>query len=139
MRKALVLLPLTILAAPAVAAPSPQPQVPPQLGDPAMVDRLANAMQAMSKAFLEMPVGEIQAAVEGRQPTPADRQRTVRDIEPNVDVELQAQMAEARPMIRQSMKALSDALPAMMKSLHEAQKSLERAAANMPDPTYPKR
>lgn len=139
MRKALVLLPLTILAAPAVAAPSPQPQVPPQLGDPAMVDRLANAMQAMSKAFLDMPVGEIQAAVEGRQPTPADRQRTVRDIEPNVDVELQAQMAGARPMIRQSMKALSDALPAMMKSLHEAQKSLERAAANMPDPTYPKR
>ena len=139
MRKALVLLPLTILAAPAVAAPSPQPQVPPQLGDPAMVDRLANAMQAMSKAFLDMPVGEIQAAVEGRQPTPADRQRTVRDIEPNVDGELQAQMAGARPMIRQSMKALSDALPAMMKSLHEAQKSLERAAANMPDPTYPKR
>lgn len=139
MRKALVLLPLTTLAAPAMTAPAPQPQVPPQLSDPAMVDRLANAMQAMSKAFLEMPVGEIQAAVEGRQPTPADRQRTVRDIEPNVDVELQAQMAEARPMIRQSMKALSDALPAMMKSLHEAQKSLERAAANMPDPTYPKR
>ena len=139
MRKALVLLPLTTLAAPAMTAPAPQPQVPPQLSDPAMVDRLANAMQAMSKAFLDMPVGEIQAAVEGRQPTPADRQRTVRDIEPNVDVELQAQMAEARPMIRQSMKALSDALPAMMKSLHEAQKSLERAAANMPDPTYPKR
>ena len=139
MRKALVLLPLTTLAAPAMTAPAPQPQVPPQLSDPAMVDRLANAMQAMSKAFLEMPVGEIQAAVEGRQPTPADRQRTVRDIEPNVDVELQAQMAEARPMIRQSMKALSDALPAMMKSLHEAQKSLERAAANMPDPNYPKR
>ena len=139
MRKALVLLPLTTLAAPAMTAPAPQPQVPPQLSDPAMVDRLANAMQAMSKAFLEMPVGEIQAAVEGRQPTPADRQRTVRDIEPNVDVELQAQMAGARPMIRQSMKALSDALPAMMKSLHEAQKSLERAAANMPDPTYPKR
>jgi hypothetical protein len=127
------------LAAPAVAAPAPKPQVPPQLSDPAMVDRLANAMQAMSKAFLDMPVGEVQAAVEGRKPTPADRQRTVRDIEPNVDVELQAQMAEARPMIRQSTKALSDALPAMMKSLHEAQKSLERAAANMPDPTYPKR
>ena len=139
MRKALVLLPLTTLAAPAMTAPAPQPQVPPQLSDPAMVDRLANAMQAMSKAFLDMPVGEIQAAVEGRQPTPADRQRTVRDIEPNVDGELQAQMAGARPMIRQSMKALSDALPAMMKSLHEAQKSLERAAANMPDPTYPKR
>jgi hypothetical protein len=37
------------------------------------------------------------------------------------------------------MKALSDALPAMMQGLAQAQKALERAAANMPDPNYPKR
>jgi hypothetical protein len=48
-------------------------------------------------------------------------------------------MAEARPMIQQSMKALADALPSMMQGLAQAQQSLERAAANMPDPTYPKR
>ena len=142
MRTALALLPLLMAAAPvAAAAPQqqPQPQVPPQLSDPAMVDRLAGTMQAMSRAFLDLPVGEIEAAVEGRPPTPADRNRTLRSENPNLDREVQAQIAQARPMIRQSMKAISDALPAVMKSLHEARESIERAAANMPDPNYPKR
>ena len=142
MRTAFALLPLLMAAAPvAAAAPQqqPQPQVPPQLSDPAMVDRLSGTMQAMSRAFLDLPVGEIEAAVEGRPPTPADRNRTLRSENPNLDREVQAQIAQARPMIRQSMKAISDALPAVMKSLHEARESIERAAANMPDPNYPKR
>jgi len=142
MRTAFALLPLLMAAAPvAAAAPQqqPQPQVPPQLSDPAMVDRLAGTMQAMSRAFLDLPVGEIEAAVEGRPPTPADRNRTLRSENPNLDREVQAQIAQARPMIRQSMKAIADALPAVMKSLHEARESIERAAANMPDPNYPKR
>jgi len=142
MRTALALLPLLMVAAPvAAAAPQqqPQPQVPPQLSDPAMADRLADTMQAMSRAFLNLPVGEIEAAVEGRPPTPADRSRTLRSEDPNLDRNVQTQIAQARPMIRQSMKAISDAMPAMMKSLHEAKEALERAAANMPDPNYPKR
>ena len=142
MRTAFALLPLLMAAAPvAAAAPQqqPQPQVPPQLSDPAMVDRLAGTMQAMSRAFLDLPVGEIEAAVEGRPPTPADRNRTLRSENPNLDREVQAQIAQARPMIRQSMKAISDALPAVMKSLHEAKEAIDRAAANMPDPNYPKR
>ena len=142
MRTAFALFPLLMAAAPvAAAAPQqqPQPQVPPQLSDPAMVDRLSGTMQAMSRAFLDLPVGEIEAAVEGRPPTPADRNRTLRSENPNLDREVQAQIAQARPMIRQSMKAIADALPAVMKSLHEARESIERAAANMPDPNYPKR
>ena len=140
MRSAFALLPLLMATAPvAAAAPQQQPQVPPQLSDPAMVDRLSGTMQAMSRAFLDLPVGEIEAAVEGRPPTHADRNRTLRSENPNLDREVQAQIAQARPMIRQSMKAIADALPAVMKSLHEARESIERAAANMPDPNYPKR
>ena len=142
MRTAFALLPLLMAAVPvAAAAPQQQsqPYLPPQLSDPAMVDRLAGTMQAMSRAFLDLPVGEIEAAVEGRPPTPADRNRTLRSENPNLDREVQAQIAQARPMIRQSMKAISDALPAVMKSLHDARESIERAAANMPDPNYPKR
>jgi hypothetical protein len=37
------------------------------------------------------------------------------------------------------VRVLNQALPAMMQSLTEAQKAMERAVANMPDPTYPKR
>jgi len=68
---------------------------------------------------------------------------TVRDMarkdDPNFDRNFQRQMAQTGPMMRQSMKALGDAIPAMMQGLSQAGKALERAAANMPDPTYPKR
>ena len=49
---------------------------------------------ALSKAFMNLPVGEIEAAVEGRPVTAADRNRTVRDVagggDPNFERELPA-------------------------------------------------
>ena len=102
-------------------------------------DKVTDAMQAVSQAIMDMPVGNIEAALEGRPATPADRNRRIRDIEPGLDRDVHAQIAQARPMIRQSAKALSDALPQMMQGIQQVQQSLERAAANMPDPNYPKR
>jgi hypothetical protein len=152
MRNGLILLPLLLAATPALgqAPPAPAPVAPDAsqqmqrvLGDPATADRLTGMMQALSKAFLNLPVGEIQAAAEGRKPTAAEKRMTVRDIErrndPNFDRDFQQRIAQAKPMVQQSMKALSDALPAMMQGLQQAGSALERAAANMPDPTYPKR
>ena len=147
MRARLFLISLAMCSAPAVAqapaAASPQTQVPPELTDPAVTEKLANSMQALSKAFLDLRVGEVQAALEGRQPTPSEKKMTVRDLgrrdDPNFERSLQQQVANAKPMIDQSMKALAAALPAMMQSMQQAEKALERAAANMPDPTYPKR
>jgi ABC-type Fe3+ transport system permease subunit len=141
MRLMFISAPLFLCATSAFAQP-PAQQVPPQLTDPAFAEKLANTAQALSKAFLDLPVGEIRAAVEGREPNAADRKLTVRDLgrrdDPNFERNLRRQMAQAKPMIQQSMKALADALPSMMQGLEQAQKSLERAAANMPDPTYPK-
>jgi hypothetical protein len=141
MRIALALLPLAA-AAPAAAAP-PQPpataEVQRLLNDPATADKMANVMQALSQAFLNLPIGDVEAAVEGRAPTPADRTRTIRTENPNIDRDLDAQIAQSRPMMRQGMKAMADALPGMMKGFKDAQKSFERALSNMPDPTYPKR
>ena len=147
MRARLFLISLAMCSASAVAqapaAASPQTQVPPELTDPAVTEKLANSMQALSKAFLDLRVGEVQAALEGRQPTPSEKKMTVRDLgrrdDPNFERSLQQQVANAKPMIDQSMKALAAALPAMMQSMQQAEKALERAAANMPDPTYPKR
>jgi hypothetical protein len=139
MRK-LILLPLLMSATPAFAQ---APEVPRELTDPATADRIAGGIQAMSQALLDLRVGELQAAVEGRRPTVSDRRLTVRDLgrreDPNFDRKLNQQIADAKPMIHQSMKALNDALPSMMQGLEQAREALERAAANMPDPTYPKR
>jgi hypothetical protein len=145
----LMLIPASLLlcAAPALAqapaGPTPVSQVQQALSDPAMVDKLANTMQALSQALLDLPVGKVQAAVEGRKPTSAEKKLTVRDLgrreNRDFDRDFQRQMAETKPMIQQSMKALSEALPAVMQSLEQAGRALDRAAANMPDPTYPKR
>jgi len=143
----LVMLPLLVCATPAlsqVAAPAApaQPkviQVPPELADPANVDKLAGAMQAMSKAFLDLPVGNVQAALEGRRPTAGDRRRTVRSETGLNERDLNARIAAAKPQIEQSVKALNQALPEITRDLQHAQQSIERALANMPDPTYPRR
>jgi hypothetical protein len=142
MRKTVVLLALLTSAAPALAQ-APAAAVPPELTDPRTADRLADAMQTMSDAVLGLRVGELNAALEGRRASASEQRLTVRDLgrrdDPNFDRDFHQRIANARPMIHQSMKALSDALPAMMQGLEQAQQSIERAIANMPDPTYPRR
>ena len=147
MRISLALLPLSLCAAPAFAQATPATvpaiAIPPQLADPATADKLADAMQSMSRAFLGLKVGGVEAALEGRKPTRAERNVTVRDLarhdDPDFDRHFQQRIAAARPMIRQGMQALNEALPPMMEGLAQAQQSLERAIANMPDPNYPRR
>jgi hypothetical protein len=135
----LIGLPLLLCAGPALAQAAP----PAGQIDPAAADKLANGVQALSKALLDIRVGELQAALDGREATPAEKKVTVRDVarsrDPDFDRHFQQQIAQVGPALRQSVEALNDALPQLMQSLEQAQKSLERAAANMPDPNYPKR
>ena len=143
MRLALIALPLAVMASPALAQAAPPPpetiQLPPELTDPRWADRLTDAMAAMSKVFLELPVGEVEAAMEGRQPTAADKRRTVRSETKMSEREMRQRIEEARPAMKAGMKALAAALPAMMKGMSDAQREFERAMANVPRPDYPRR
>ena len=143
MRKSLILLTVLATATPALAEPRKSIQLPKELTDPATADKLAKAMNGLTKTLLDLKVGEVQAAVEGRKPTRAERNLTVRDLgrrdDPDFDRNVRRQIAETGPKIAQGMKALSDALPTIMKALDDASRAVDRAAANMPDPTYPKR
>ena len=151
MRTGLVLLPLLLCAAPALAqtgapanhADTQAIQLPLELADPATADRLADAMQSMSQALLDLRVGRLQAALEGRQATPEDRNLTVRDLarrgDPAFEKRLQQRIAEARPKMERSLKALNEAMPEVTEDLQRAQRSIERAISNLPDPNYPRR
>ena len=140
MRVHLLFVPAALLALPAAAQPAePDIQIPKELLDPAMTDRLTDVLQVLSKTMLDMPVGEIEAALEGREPTAADRRRTVRSETKLSERQLNQQIEAARPQMRAAMKGLSAALPAMMKGLSEAGRELEKATANMPQPGYPRR
>ena len=148
MRLHLFVLPLALLAAPAIAqthAPRPQSQsademrLPPELSDPHLSDRRVDALKVLSRSFLSMPTGEVEAALEGRPVTPADRTRTVASETGLTERELQRKLDESRPAMQSAQKALVAAIPAMMKGFAEASKEFEKAAANMPQPGYPKR
>lgn len=143
MRSVLILLPLAAMASPAFAQAAPPPPqampIPPAMTDPRLADRVTDAMSAMSKAFLNLPVGEIEAAMEGRQPNYADRRRTVRSETGMNERELERKIDEVRPMIQGSQRAMAAAVPAIMQSLTQVQRELERAMANVPRPDYPRR
>jgi len=148
MRIRLVLLPLSLCAAPALAQPVPPPpppafQLPPELTDPATADRLTDAMQSLSQALLDMRIGNIKAAIEGRRASPAERRMTLRDMarrdDPDFDRHLHQQIASAKPKLQQGIRAMNQALPEVTEDLQRAQVAIERALANMPDPNYPRR
>src|SRR5690242_10161262 len=117
MRLGLICLSAALCAAPAFAQPvsaAPLPEVQRMLADPATVDRLADTAEALSKAFLDLPVGNVEAALEGRPPTRADGRRTVGD-ETGLSVrDVSAHIAAAKPVVQQRLRALNDALPHVM-------------------------
>lgn len=137
MRSYLMLLPISLAAAPVMAQTAPV-QVPPQVLDPAFADRLTHMMHAMSSAFLNLPVGEVAAAAEGRAPTPADRRRTVRSETGLDQRQLDQQIEGSRIAMQQGMKAMAEALPKIAEAAHSARGAVEKAMANMPSPAYPR-
>src|SRR5690242_7273025 len=106
MRTQQLILPLLLSASPAFAQRAPQ--LPPELTDPATAQRLAGGMQAVSNAFLNIRIGEMQAALEGRPATPAERNMTVRDMarrdDPDFDRHFQHKMAKVGPTMQLSMQ-----------------------------------
>src|SRR5690242_6240261 len=130
MRAILLALPLAALASPvfAQAAPPPPPQeyqLPPEVTDMRWADRLTDTMVAMSKAFLNMPVGEVEAAIEGREPTAADRRKTLRNETGMTERDVRQQIESSRPAMQAGMRAVQAALPSIMKGLTDAKQELD--------------
>ena len=78
MRKALIILPALLTASPAFAQEAPPGfQLPRELTDPEAQMRLAMKLQQMSNALLNVRVGEMRAAIEGRDFVTPDDLRSV--------------------------------------------------------------
>jgi len=141
MRKTLFFVPLLLTASPALAQSAPM--LPPELANPAMIHQLTGTMQALSQALLNVRIGEARAALEGRDATPQERNMTVGDYarrnDPNFDRHMHQQIASVEPQLQRGVQAMNRALPAVMQALDEAQRAVDRAVTNMPDPTYPRR
>jgi len=141
MRALVLALPFALFTVPAAAAPQAAPALPQELTDPAMADKLGKMAGALTKALMDLNVGEVEAAVEGREPTAADRQKKVRNTIGGGDAErrVEAQAAQSGRMMQAGAQAMVKALPAIMKALESVEDDVARAVSNLPDPTYPKR
>ena len=140
---------LAAAAAPVSAAPPPPPyaeppiEMPRALTDPTLADKLGRTMGAMAHAVMNIPVGEMQAAIEGRPVTRADRNRRVGDVagpdgRAMADHVAGSSAATGRAM-QAAGRAMIGALPAILQAVRGAESEIERATANLPDPTYPRR
>jgi hypothetical protein len=151
MRAGVVLVPLLFSAAPCLsqtisrdAAPASKViRLPAELSDPASADKLTDSMRSLATALLDIRVGNLHAAIQGREPARGERNMTLRELarrsDPDFDRHLQQHISEARPKIEKGIHAVNDALPKVTADLVRAQKAIERALANMPDPNYPRR
>lgn len=136
MRTVILALPLLLGATPLYAQAAPA--IP-----PAAADRAASTLDAITDAVLDLRIGKLKATIDGRPPTAAERQMTIRELEarkdPGFEARLHRQIAEARPRIRQGIEAVNDAVPEVMDSIDRLGRAIDRATANLPDPSYPVR
>ena len=144
MRKILIFLPLLLGATPAVAQDSASAvQLPHELMDPQSAMKLAAKLQALSNAVMHIRVGEISAAIDGREAGPRERNMTIGDLvrkkDPDFDRQVQEKVASIGPKIIRGMQTAQRTLPQVMHDVDDAQRSIERAVSNLPDPTYPQR
>jgi len=134
----LPLLPM-ILGFAAPAAAQDVPQLPPEIASGQVVDQLQPVLRAMAHAFLDLPVGEIQAAVENRPVRAEDRNRRVRDVAGVNERQLDRQIAEGTGTMKAGTQAIARSLPVITRALNQAGDELARTVNNLPSPTYPRR
>jgi hypothetical protein len=144
MRKPLLVLSLLASASPAFAQPAPPAvQLPRELTDPEAQARLAMKLQGITNALMNIRVGELGAAINGREATAAERRVTLGDVvhrkDPNFDRNVARQVAAVGPALQHGAQVLNQALPRLMHDVEDAKRALDRAVANLPDPTYPRR
>ncbi len=126
------------LATPAVAQPMPS-QLPPVIASGQVVDQMQPVLRAVAHAFLDLPVGEIQAAVENRPVRPEDRNRRVRDVAGVDERQIDREIAEGSGTLKAGTQAMARSLPVITRALNEASDEIARAVNNLPSPTYPRR
>ena len=139
--RALLLTPLLALASPALAQARPDTGIPRELSDPAMPAQVGRVAGALTRALMNLPIGEFQAPIDGRPATPADRNRTIGSTVggPGMERQVEQQVASTAGTLQSSARALQRAMPAIERALGQAAVDIERATANLPDPTYPRR
>lgn len=105
-----------------------------QIADPATGAALSRVTGALTRALMDLPVGEMEAAIEGRAATAADKKRTVRDSigGPEEAARVEREVAASGAQVQVMQKALVAALPGMIAAAGEMEKAMDEARASLP-------
>ena len=117
-------------------------QLPPELTDPAMADRLGEMVRRCRRRSSTCQWARSKRRSKAaRPPRPtADRPPDVgRKRDPKSERDLDREIEASRPAMQAGMRAFAAALPAMMQGLSEAQPSNRAGYRQHARPDYPKR
>ena len=136
----LLLLPALLMATPAAAqTAAPVPPLPPEVASGQIVDQLQPMLRALSRAFLNLPVGEIEAAMANRPVTARDKNKTVKDATGMSERELDREIVASTGTLKAGTQAMARSWPVISRALSQVGEEMEKAIANAPSPVYPKR
>ena len=114
-----------LVATPAVAQPIPAPVIPPVLTDPAMADQLGRVAGAVTRSLMNLPVGELEAAIENRPVDPAATARARSAIRSAIPTSSSASRRRPRSRAarcRPRARRIATSLPAIMQAIEGAQR-----------------
>ncbi|WP_265569931.1 hypothetical protein [Sphingomicrobium nitratireducens] len=95
------------------------------LADPALPDRMAAMTLVLAKMLETMPVGEIEAAIEGREPTPEERAERLEVDGPAMADEMRTALADNQDTLRASARGLALAMPHLLAAIDEMRAAVE--------------
>jgi len=125
-------------AYPYAAPPASASALPPEIASGEIVERAEPMIQALSHALLNLPVGELQAAVEGRPVTPYERNKRLGDVAGVDQRQLDRDIADNGRKVRAGAQSVARSLPAIQRALNDAGAEVARALNNLPSPSYPR-
>lgn len=149
--RALLLIPVLVLASPAIAHQSPpqayagRPEgpafaVPPEIMDRRLPDQLGRRAGAVMQALMDLPVGELQAAIEGRPVTPRDRHHTIgAEVGPGAARHAEQAVTSKAQAVQSTARAIQSAIPALQQAIGQILAAVDAGAANLPSSAYPRR
>ena len=112
-----------------------------RLADPKTGAMISAITVAMTDAMMDMKVGPMVAAAEGRKPTRAEKKRTMRDMveanDPKAEQKIKAAAAQSGQTLQAAGAAMAVMLPKLIEVFGTMGEQMEEVVANLPRPVDP--
>lgn len=131
---------------PVVAAPLPDPrdeEIRRSLPDPRELEAMGNVATRTMDAILDVPIGPLREAVEGRKLSPREREETIGDHARRDDPYFRERMRDQMGVATVALGALAEQMavmtPVLRRTLEDVERRVEDAVRGLPPRDYDRR